>query len=236
MLKVRDELLDGIDHPGLSEVVIGKDGFQFVEEGVHFGHFMASSLLHYSKGLEAVHIHLLTGDIELLIGLFASGIGLEINHGVGGVVVTHGIGILLGFRVGAALLLVEALGLHEVVADAAEGEHLVFAKLREENFSRSAEDACKHTDLAGFFGAHEVALHIARGGQGLLLLKPMQPAIGQGAVAEGHIGKAGGGDFEVFVIGHYQVFHDSLAGAHDVHRVGGLVGGDAEEVLGRIDR
>ena len=64
----------------------------------------------------------------------------------------------------------------------------------------------------------------------------MDPAIGQGTVAEGHIGKAGGGDFEVLVVSHHQVFHDALAGAHDVHRVGGLVGGDAEEVLGRIDR
>ena len=59
---------------------------------------------------------------------------------------------------------------------------------------------------------------------------------GQLSVRERHVGKSGCSHLEVLVVGHHQIFHNALAGSHDVHRIGGLVGGDAEEVLGRIDR
>ena len=64
----------------------------------------------------------------------------------------------------------------------------------------------------------------------------MEPAVRQRAVAESDIGKARRGDLEVLVVGHHEVLHNSLAGAHDVYGVGRFIGGDAEEVFGRKDR
>ena len=37
------------------------------------------------------------------------------------------------------------------------------------------------------------------------------------------------------VVGHHKVFHNALASSHDVHRISGLIGRNAEKVLRRID-
>ena len=236
MLEVRDELLDRLDDLRLGEVLIGKDGLEPVEEAIDFGHAVADGLLNDAQGLEAVHVELLTRDVELLVGLLAGGVALEIDDGVIGSVLFHLGGEALRFRIRGTFFLAKSLGLHEIVADAAEGEHLVLPEFGEEDFTGIAQDAGEHANLAGFFRAHEIALDIAGGGQGLTLLQPMEPAVRQRAVAESDIGKARGGDLEVFVIGHHEVFHDSLAGSHDIYGIGRLIGGDAEEMLGRIDR
>lgn len=65
----------------------------------------------------------------------------------------------------------------------------------------------------------------------MFLLKAVEPAVGQRAVGEGYIGEAGGGDLEVLVVCHDEVFHDALGGTHDIDGVGGLVGAHAEEML-----
>ena len=236
MLEVRDELLDRLDDLRLGEVLISKDGLELVEEAVDFGHAVADGLLDDAQGLEAVHVELLARDVELLVGLLAGGVALEIDDGVIGGILLHLGSEMLCFGIRGAFFLAEALGLHEIVADAAEGEHLVLPEFGEEDFAGIAQDAGEHADLAGFLRAHEIALDIARGGQRLALLEPMEPAVRQRAVAEGDIGKAGGGDLEVLVVSHHKVFHDPLAGTHDVHGVGGFIGGDTEEMLGRIDR
>ena len=236
MLEVRDELLDRLDDLRLGEVLIGEDGLELVEEDVDFGHAVADGLLDDAQGLEAIHVKLFARDVELLVGLLAGGVALEIDDGVIGCVLFHLSGEALRFRIGGAFFLAEALGLHEIVADAAEGEHLVLPEFGEEDFAGIAQDAGEHAYLAGFLGAHEIALDIAGGRQRLTLLQAVEPAIRQRSVAESHIGKAGGGDLEVLVVGHYEVLHDPLAGTHDVHGIGRLIGGDAEEVLGRINR
>ena len=236
MLEVRDKLLDRLDDLRLGEVLIGKDGLELVEEAVDFGHAVADGLLDDAQGLEAVHVQLLARDVEFLVGLLAGGVALEIDDGVIGGVLFHLGGEALRFRIGGAFFLAEALGLHKIVADAAEGEHLVLPEFGEEDFAGIAQDAGEHTDLAGFLRAHEIALDIAGGRQRLTLLQAMEPAVRQGAVAESDIGKAGGSDLKELVVSHHEVFHDALAGAHDVHGIGRLIGGDAEEVLGRIDR
>ena len=236
MLEVRDELLDRLDDLCLGEVLIGKDGLELVKEAVDFVHAVADGLLDDAQGLEAVHVELLPGNVELFVGLLAGGVALEIDNGIIGSILFHLGGEMLRFCIRGTFFLAEAFGLDEVVADATESKHLVFAELREEHFARIAEDAGEHADLAGFLRTHEVALDIAGSGQRLTLLKPMQPAIRQGSVAESDIGKTGGRDLEVLVVRHHQVLHDPLAGAHDVHGVGCFIGGDAEEVLGRIDR
>ena len=82
VLEVRDELFDGLDDLGLGEVVTLEDGFEFLEEGVDFGHLVTGGLLHYAKGLEAIHIDFLAGNIELLVGFLASGITLEVHRWV----------------------------------------------------------------------------------------------------------------------------------------------------------
>lgn len=64
-------------------------------------------------------------------------------------------------------------------------------------------------------------------------LQAVDPSVRQGTIAERHIGEAGGRDLEMVVVGHHQVFHDALAGAHNVYRIGSLVGRDTEEVFGR---
>ena len=64
----------------------------------------------------------------------------------------------------------------------------------------------------------------------------MEPSVGKRAVAEGDVGKAGGSHLEVLVVGHHKVFHDTLAGAHDIHGVGSFVGTYAEEMLRRVYR
>ena len=62
----------------------------------------------------------------------------------------------------------------------------------------------------------------------------MDPSVRKGSIRESDIGKACGSNLEVGVVGH-EVFHDALAGSHDIHRIGSLIGGDAEEVFRRID-
>ena len=37
------------------------------------------------------------------------------------------------------------------------------------------------------------------------------------------------------IICHHEVFHDSFASPHDVHRIGGFIGRNAKEVLRGID-
>ena len=233
MFKVRDELLDGLHDLRLGEVVLMKDGLQFVEEGIDFQHRTAGGFFHHAKGFEAVHIDFLAGDVELFVGFLTRRVALEIDHGIGSAFVVHICSILLGIGIAGAFFLGESFGLHEVVADAAEGEHLVFAKFGEEHFAGAAQDAGEHTDLSALFRADEVALHVARCGKRLLLLQAVYPSVRQGAIAEGHIGEAGGRDLEMVVVGHHQVFHDALAGAHNVYRIGSLVGRDTEEVFGR---
>lgn len=74
MLEVRNKLADGIDDLGFSEVVMGKDALQLRKEGIDLVHIMPGGLLHNSQCLEPLHIYLLTGHIELLVGFLASGI------------------------------------------------------------------------------------------------------------------------------------------------------------------
>ena len=236
MLEVRDERLDRLHDIFLGKALISKDRFQLREELIDLSHIMPRGLLDDAKRLEAVHIELLARDIELFVGLLAGGVALEIDDGVIGGVLFHPGGEALRFRVRGTFFLTEALGLDEIVADAAEGEHLVLPEFGEEDFAGISQDAGEHADLAGFLRAHEIALDIAGGGQRLPLLEPMEPAVRQRAVAESDIGKAGGGDLEVLVVSHHEVLHDALAGAHDVHGVRRLIGGDAEEMLRRIDR
>lgn len=196
---------------------------------------MTDGLLDDAQGLEAVHIKLFARDVELLVGLLAGGVALEIDDGVIGGVLFHLGGEVFRFGVRGAFFFAEALGLHEIVADAAEGEHLVLAELWEEDFAGIAQDAGQHTYLARFLRAHEIALDIAGGGQGLALLEAVEPAVRQRTIAESDIGEACGCDLEVLVVGHHEVFHDPLAGTHDVHGIGCLISGDAEEVFRRID-
>ena len=80
MLKVRDELLDGINHLSLGEVLLCKDVFQFLKEAIHLSHFMTGSLTDHTQSLETLHIYLLTRDVELFVGFFARGIGCEIPY------------------------------------------------------------------------------------------------------------------------------------------------------------
>ena len=82
MLEVRDELPYGIDHFGFGEVVLGKDGLELLEEGIDLGHLVTDGLLHYAKGLEARKVDLLARDVELFVGLFTSGITLEVHRWV----------------------------------------------------------------------------------------------------------------------------------------------------------
>lgn len=82
MLEVRDELADGIDDLGFGEVVMGEDVLQLRKEGIDLTHGMASCLLHNSQGLEALHVYLLTGHVELFVGLLTGGIGREIYRWV----------------------------------------------------------------------------------------------------------------------------------------------------------
>ena len=236
MLEVRDELLDRLDDLRLGEVLIGKDGLELVKESVDFGHAVADGLLDDAQGLEAVHVELFARDVELFVGLLAGGVALEIDDGVIGSILFHLGGEMLRFRIRGTFFLTEPLGLHEIVADAAEGEHLVLSESGEEDLSGIAQDACEHADLAGFLRAHEVALDIAGGSQRLTLLQAMEPAIRQRTIAESDIGKARGGDLEVLVVGHHEILHDPLASTHDVHGIRRLIGGHAEEVFGRINR
>ena len=231
MLEVRNKLLDGIHHFGLGEIFLSKDSFQATEEGIDLRHGTAGGFFHYAEGLESAHINLFAGDVEFFVGLFTGGVALEIDYRVGVAVIIHLCGEMLGIGVGGTFLLAEALGLYEVIADAAEGEHLVFAQLGEEDFPAPPEDASQHTDLTGFFGADEVPLHVTRRCQGLFLLKPMQPAIRKRPIAESDVGKAGGGHFESAVISHHQILHDALARAHYIDGIRRLVRAHTEKML-----
>lgn len=236
MLEIGNERLNGVYDVFLGEVRSGENRLELTEEVIDLRHTVTDGLLDDAQGLEAFHIEFLARDIELLVGLLASGVALEIDDGIIGGILFHLCGEMLRFGVRGAFFLAEAPGLHEIVADAAEGEHLVFSEFGKEYFAWIAQDAGQHANLAGFLRAHEIALDIAGGGKGLALLQPMEPAVRQRTVAESDIGEACGGDLEGTVVDHHEVFHDPLAGAHDVHGIGSFVRGHAEEVFGRIDR
>ena len=74
MLEIGYEPLDGFNYIGLGEIIFMEDGFEIIKEGVNFIHIVTGGLLYYAKSQEALHVNLLTGDVELLIGLFTGGI------------------------------------------------------------------------------------------------------------------------------------------------------------------
>lgn len=98
------------------------------------------------------------------------------------------------------------------------------------------EDGGEEADLAGFAEADEVALGGGGGGEGLEFFEALPEAVKEGAVGEGDIGEAGAGDAERGrgAEAEGEEFHEAFAGAHEVDGVGGLVGGDAEIVLGDL--
>ena len=63
----------------------------------------------------------------------------------------------------------------------------------------------------------------------------MNPTIRKGTITESNVSKAGGCDLEVLVVCHHQVFHDALAGTHDIHRICRFIRTYAEEMLRRIN-
>ena len=195
---------------------------------------MASCLFHHAQGLETLQVELLARHIELFEGFLARGVGSEIAHGVFSCMrFFHFKGQQSCFGIGFTFLLLQPVGLNEVIADAAEGEHLFFAQLGEEHFAAPPQNAGQHANLSRLFGRHEIALHVAWCCQGLLFLQAVHPPVGQRPVAEGNVGKACRGYFEVLVVGHHQIFHDAFRSPHDVHRIGSLIGGNAEEVARR---
>ena len=48
VLKVRDKLLDGFHHLGFGEIILCKKSFQFLKEGIHFGHGSAGGFFHHA--------------------------------------------------------------------------------------------------------------------------------------------------------------------------------------------
>ena len=69
----------------------------------------------------------------------------------------------------------------------------------------------------------------------LLFHDTLYPAIRQRTVGKSYIGKTGGGHLELGRIRHNHIFHNTFAGSHDIHRIGGLVSGDTEEVPRRVN-
>ena len=78
MLKVGNELLDGLYHLCLGKVFFCKDPFQLLKEAIHLIHLVASGLANNTQSLEPLHINLLTWNIELLVCLLSSRIRTEV--------------------------------------------------------------------------------------------------------------------------------------------------------------
>ena len=179
MLEIGYELLYRLNDLGFCEVILVEDRLKFIEENIHFFHPVTSRLFHHSEGLKALKP--LTRNVELFEGFFASSIALEIDHGISLAVIIHRGGKPFSFSIAGTLFLGEPLRFHKVIADSAEGEHLVFSQLREKHLARSTEDTSEHTNLTTLLGADEVTLNIAGGHQGLLFLQAMDPSIRKGS-------------------------------------------------------
>lgn len=123
--------------------------------------------------------------------------------------------------------------LEEVGAYTRESPHLLLTQLGEEDLPVLTQDARKHADLPALLQGDEVSPDIAGSHQWLTVHHPVQEAQRKRPVGEGDVGEPGRGHLEVGGVGHYQVLHDTFARSHDVDRVGGLVGRDAEKVTRR---
>ncbi|MNN83553.1 hypothetical protein D3C81_2006050 [compost metagenome] len=66
------------------------------------------------------------------------------------------------------------------------------AELGEEDIPVLTEDAGHQAQLTGLLGGHEVAFDVVGGDDGLTLLQTLVEAMQQGAIGEGHVGKARG--------------------------------------------
>ena len=111
----------------------------------------------------------------------------------------------------------------------AEGDEIqLMVKLRKEHVTILPQKAGHEAELPGLLGGDEITADIIGGRQGLVLLQTAVKAIEQAAVGEGYVGKAGGGNRHFQGAARQEHLHDALAGPHHVHRIGSLVGGDAE--------
>ena len=210
-----------------------KQSPQAVQEGIHLLGSLAGAFFNDSQTAETLQVHLFPFYIKLFISLLSRGVAGGIEYRPADTVQRHIGRIIAGiFLVGEGLLF-QALRLQEAVTDIRERLHLGGFQFREEDFSATAQHAGQQANLSALPGAHKVTEHVVRSHQRLALFQTAQPALGQRTIREGHIGKARSSHFKAVLIGEDKVFHNALAGAHHVHRVGGLVRRDAEEVPGR---
>ena len=82
MLEIGQKLAQGLHDLCFGEVVMGEDVLQLLKEGIDLVHGMPGGLLHNTQSLEAQHVYLLAGNVELLVCFFTSGVGLEVHCGV----------------------------------------------------------------------------------------------------------------------------------------------------------
>lgn len=232
MLEVRDHLFEQFHHLSLLEVRLLEEVFQLYVESLNLGLRLARVFLDNAQRLETLHVQLLAGDVEFFKTFLAGGVAGEVIYRIGVRICGHG-----GRKLPCLFLTLAVLDFvtqrgQELVADGGERHHLLFAQLGEEDFATLAQDARQHADLTAFVGRYEVALHVVGRAHRLVLHEAVDETGQQGAVAEGHVGKARRGDGEVLGVTHDHLLHHLLAATHDVDRVGGLVGADAEEMLG----
>ena len=232
MLEIRDHVVEQLNNlglvPGAARADLG-DALQemlqarFVENRLIFDH---------ADGVEALHVERFGLSIELLEVFLAGGVAGKEVHGPLLVGDELG-GAVAGFVFGGALVGFEAQGLQVAHGDVAEAHQVqLLAEFGEEDVAVGAQQAGHQAQLAGLLGGDEVAAHVVGGRDGLAFGEALVEAVQQGAVGKGHVGKAGGGDGQGQALAHQEHLHDALAGPHHVHRVRGLVGGDAEVLAG----
>ena len=82
MLKIWQKFLYRPHYLSFREIFFLEDGFKFFKEGVDFFHIVTGCLFNNAKGLETIHVCLLTGNIKFLIGFLASGVGTKVHDRV----------------------------------------------------------------------------------------------------------------------------------------------------------
>ena len=240
MLEVGDHLVEQVHQIHFFPKALGLEAGNHLEEVVEQFLLINRLILDHTKGIETRHIeHFLVGE-ELFEILFAGGVAIkEITRPLA--LGNQLLGTVAGLVFRRALVRLVAQRLQITHRNFRERDEVkFFAELGEEDVAVLAQQAGHQAQFAGLLGRHKIAADILGRRDRLALGKALVEAVQQAAVREGHVGKTSRRDRQRLAGAHQEHFHDPLAGAHHVDRVGRLVGGHAEillgaESLGRLD-
>ena len=141
---------------------------------------------------------------------------------------------MLRLRIILTLYFRKASCLNKVITDMREGQHLFFIQFREEHLTAITKNTSQHTNLTRLLWRNKITLHIRWSCQRLFLLQTMKPSVRKRPVGKSHIGKTGSSYFEIQVICHHKIFHDTFRSPHNIDWIGSFVCRNTKKMFWRI--